>query len=183
MLIIVQKYPYNPNPVVSESMGFMAAENDRAGNFVWNEYPSREEWIKNIRIGERADMTTMMELMDYHFEHLPVWIDGNAYFNGVLPWNREKNKLVDESGKVTRDLEEKDGKYTLKTNVYDFLKDFKVGVINSDILGEAFEPEERFENPDGTDIIFDEDYFGDHRGVSTIPGPFASAETLEKKVW
>ena len=90
---------------------------------------------------------------------------------------------MDESGKVTLDLEEKDGKYTVKTNVYDFLKDFKVGVINSDILGEAFEPEERFENPDGTDIIFDEDYFGDHRGVSTIPGPFASAETLEKKVW
>ena len=49
-------------------------------------------------------------------------------------------------------------------------------MVNSDILGCAFEPEERFENPDGTDIVFDRDYFGGHRGVNVIPGPFASPE-------
>ena len=51
------------------------------------------------------------------------------------------------------------------------------------IPGEAFEPEERFENPDGTDIIFNEDYLGDHRGVSTIPGPFATSEACAKQIW
>ena len=126
---------------------------------------------------------TMMELMDYHFEHLPVWIDGNAYFGGARPWNREANKLVDNENQVKLELVEKDGKYTLDTNVYDFLGDFKCGIINSDILGEAFEPEERFENLDGTDIIFNEDYLGDHRGVSTIPGPFATAEGCAKQIW
>ena len=43
---------------------------------------------------------------------------------------------------------EKDGHYSIKTNVYEFLKDFRTGIINSDILGYAFEPEQRFEDPD-----------------------------------
>ena len=67
--------------------------------------------------------------------------------------------------------------------VYDFLNGFKDGIINSDILGCAFEPEERYENPDGTAITFDRDYLGEHRGVSTIPGPFASREASEKQIW
>ena len=177
--IFVQKYPYEENKKASESMGFNAVENDRAGNAVWDEYPTYEEWIAKFKLGERADMTTMMELMDYHFEHLPVWVDGNAYFCGALPWNREANKLVDNTSPVKLDLVEKDGKYTLDTNVYDFLQDFRCGMIHSDILGQAFEPEERFENTDGTAIMFNEDFLGDHRGTATIPGPFASGQTAQ----
>jgi hypothetical protein len=78
---------------------------------------------------------------------------------------------------------EQDGKYSIKTNIYDIIGSFADGIINSDILGEAFEPEQRFENPDGTAIIFDKDYLGEHRGLSTIPGPFASAEAAKKQLW
>ena len=56
-------------------------------------------------------------------------------------------------------------------------------MINSDILGCAFEPEERFENPDGTAITFDRDYFGEHRGVKVLPGPFATAEDAKHNLW
>ena len=71
----------------------------------------------------------------------------------------------------------------LSTNLYDYLDDFSVGMVNSDILGYAFEPEERFENPDGTDIVFDRDYFGSHRGLTILPGPFASKEDVGKKLF
>ena len=54
-------------------------------------------------------------------------------------------------------------------------------MISSDTLGKAFEPEERYENPDGTAIFFNTDYFGDHRGSRVIPGPFAEPIT-EKTV-
>jgi hypothetical protein len=70
---------------------------------------------------------------------------------------------------------EKDGQYYLSTNVYDFIKDFSDRMIHTEILGKAFEPEEYFENADGTPIRFDEDYFGNHRGIHVIPGPFASS--------
>lgn len=57
----------------------------------------------------------------------------------------------------------------LSTNLYDFLGGYATGMVDSDVLGCAFEPEERFENPDGTAIVFNEDYFGGHRGVRVIP--------------
>ena len=80
-------------------------------------------------------------------------------------------------------LTEKDGKPVLKTNLYTRLKGFRDGIITSDILGCAFEPEERFESPDGTEIIFNRDYFGNPRGTETIPGPFATAEDSAKALW
>ena len=46
-------------------------------------------------------------------------------------------------------------------------------MINTEVLGKAFEPEQYFEHPDGTPIQFDSDYFGNHRGVKVLPGPFA----------
>ena len=67
----------------------------------------------------------------------------------------------------------KDGQYYLKTNIYDYIKDFNARMINTQVLGKAFEPEQPFENPDGTPIRFDTDYFGNHRGVEVLPGPFA----------
>ena len=80
-------------------------------------------------------------------------------------------------------LVEKDGKYSIKTNLYTYLKSFTDGIIATESLGKAFEPEQRFENPDGTDIIFNQDYFGAPRGIDTIPGPFASAVSAGDILW
>ena len=124
----------------------------------------------------------MQELAPYHFGHLPVWVDGNAYFNGATVSKHDKNhRVCAEKAQVS--LCEKDGKWLLDTNVYDLLNDFRTGIITSDLLGKAFEPEQRFENPDGTEIIFDRDYFGDHRGTEALPGPFACSEELKRSLW
>lgn len=124
----------------------------------------------------------MGALATYHFGHLPVWVEGNAYFNGASVCKHEKNKLVNTEDKVTVEVLEKDGTYSVKSNVFSLVKDFKEGIITSDILGYAFEPEQRFENPDGSAIIFDRDYLGNHRGVASIPGPFAECAE-EIQVW
>ena len=76
---------------------------------------------------------------------------------------------------------EKDGGYFLDTNIYEALGDFKAGMISTEILGEAFEPQQKFENPDGTPITFDVDYLGNHRGVDVLPGPFASGNDAVSK--
>ena len=49
---------------------------------------------------------------------------------------------------------------------------FATPFISTEYLGEAFEPEQKFENPDGSEIIFDDDYFGEHRAINPMPGPF-----------
>ena len=143
-------------------------------------FPTYEEWIANFKMDEEPDMGP---LASYHFGHLPVWLSGNAYFNGATVCKHEKNCLIDKDAKVEVKLVEKDGKYCLETNVYDYLKEFRTGIINSDILGYAFEPEQRFENPDGSEIIFDRDYFGAHRGTSAMPGPFVCAEDAAKQLF
>ena len=140
-------------------------------------FPTYEEWIKPFLPGDKPDMGGLAEA---HFGHLPVWVEGNAYFNGATVCKHEQHKLSDKRSKVSAELVEKDGNYTLKTNVIAKLKDFRDGIICTETLGKAFEPEQRFENPDGTDIVFDRDYFGNHRGTETIPGPFASPQDAEK---
>ncbi len=176
--IFIQNWPVEAVEE-KEDMGFKMADNQVVGTDVFDEYPTYDEWLACFEMDKPADMRKMAQ---YHFSHLPVWVNGNAYFNGAKPWKNEKSNLVSDENKVTVELIEKDGKYSIKTNVYDFLGDFKNGIITSDILGCAFEPEQRFENPDGTAITFNEDYLGEHRGVATIPGPFACGCEASKQL-
>ncbi|MCH5341635.1 MAG: right-handed parallel beta-helix repeat-containing protein [Acetatifactor sp.] len=177
--IFIQNWPVEKADV-KEDMGFKMADNQEVGTAVFDGYPTYDEWIVNFELDKPADM---MKLQEFHFGHLPVWADGNAYFNGAKAYAKEKTNFVDSSSEVYVKLVEADGKFTLDTNVYELLGAFKAGVINSDILGCAFEPEERFENPDGSTIIFDSDYLGEHRGIAVLPGPFASAEAAKRLVW
>ena len=61
-------------------------------------------------------------------------------------------------------------------------------IISSETLGTAFEPEERFENPDGSDIVFDTDFLGNKRNEDISAGPFAENSVKDAggagiKVW
>jgi hypothetical protein len=49
-------------------------------------------------------------------------------------------------------------------------------MISTKVLGMAFEPEEFFENPDGTPITFHDDYLGRHRAINPQIGPFEDVE-------
>ena len=177
--IFVQNWPV-VCAEATEDMGFEMTDNTVVGTDVFDNYPTHEEWLSNFDFDNQPNM---MKLAGVHFSELPVWVDGNAYFNGAKPCRSEKHNLVDTDSKVSVELIEKDGGYYLKTNVYDLLKEFRAGIITSDILGCAFQPEQRFENPDGTEIIFNEDYLGSHRGTDALPGPFATAEEAAKKLW
>ena len=48
--------------------------------------------------------------------------------------------------------------------------------MHTDDIMMAFEPEEKYENPDGSPITFDTDFFGKKRSGAIIPGPFASGD-------
>ena len=163
--IFVQKWPVTDKELTPQNNNY-----EVAGTACFDIFPSFDEWIANFQMGEEPDM---IKLMPYHFGHLPVWVDGNAYFNGADISRHEKHAASGDG--VVVDLACEDGKYVLKTNLYDYLKDFRDGLVHSDLLGYAFEPEQRFENPDGSAILFDRDYFGSHRGTETLPGPFADA--------
>ena len=177
--IFVQRWPSEEFVVRSDSDNSKQTDNREVGTHVMDEYPTYEEWISHFDMDNETP--NMRGLEPWHWSPLPVWADGNVYLAGAKAWKNEVNKLVDSESPVTIEIEETDGRPVLKTNLYSLLGNFEAKMISSDTLGKAFEPEERYENPDGTDIFFNTDYFGDHRGSRVIPGPFAEPIT-EKTV-
>lgn len=176
--IFIQKWPDRDFVVRSDSREEMEIENRKTGTMVWDAYPTYDAWISQFDLD--TDTPDMAKLEPAHMGHLPVWSEGNLYFNGAKAYRAEKNGAVDTKHPVCVSAAETDGGWTLQTDLYEFLKEeegLACRMIHSDILGKAFEPEERFENPDGSAITFDADYFGKHRGVDVIPGPFAEPFT------
>lgn len=173
--IFVQKWPSDDIITMHDSDDGFDTENRAAGTWMFDEYPTYDEWISQFDFSKPADMA---KLYGAHEGKLPVWIEGNAYLGGAKPSKKDVNALISAVARedVRVELVQKEDGYYLDTNVYELIEGFKNRMIDSDVLGKAFEPEERFENPDGTAIRFDSDYFGTHRGVDVIPGPFASKE-------
>lgn len=179
---------YNNLFIQGEKREDLIAVTDKIGNHKLSEYnficgtkpydgyPTPEEYFAmftedNCR--EKFCLDGIRRYKDLYYGKMPVYTGGNAYFNGAEHCDIEQDYMEDTEHKVYVNLCEKDGLYYLDTNVYDYLEDCKVGVMSTEKLGMAFEPEERFENLDGSDIIFNEDYFGNHRNLTAVPGPFA----------
>ena len=180
--IFIQKWPSEDLVLVHDvDPDRKQVENRKVGTYCFDEYPTYDEWIKQFDMEE--EHPNMMKHEEGHFGHLPVWIDGNAYFEGAKPWKNEKNAFADDSGKVHVDVIEKNGEYFLDTNIFEVLGDFRADMISTDTLGKAFEPQQKYENPDGTPITFDHDYLGNHRGTDIIPGPFATKEAAGERLY
>lgn len=138
------------------------------GTKPYDGYPKAEEYFAQFAQETATDHWGK----DIYYDHLPVYTGGNVYFNGAQPCDAEENWTADTEHTVTLTLEEKDGEIYLNTNLYEYLPNVENVFVSTELLGEAFEPEQKFENPDGSAIIFDQDYFGAHRGVHPLAGPF-----------
>jgi len=167
--IFFQKHP-KTSLVSRFEDGSVEVEERVVGTHVWDQYPVYEEWIERFDLD--SDTPDMMKIAKAHFDHLPVWINGNAYLGGALHFCKEKDYLFDDKSEVYVNVKEDGDKVYLETNLADVLGSFTSDLITTDVLGKAFEPQQRFEDVNGNDIIFDEDYFGAKRS-QIIPGPFA----------
>lgn len=159
--------------------------NEEAGyNFVcgtcpYEDYPCAEEYFSKFgpwNISDERDK-------DKYYSHMPVYTGGNVYFNGAKPMSREQDARVDTEHEVTISVELGEDGVKLHTNLYDFLPQGGCRTISTQVLGMAFEPEQLYENPDGSEIIFNEDYFGDHRGVSPVCGPFEGKAQSQRNLF
>jgi len=177
--IFVQKWPSETIVTKHDYDDGEDVENRQVGTAVFDEYPNYDEWISQFDFTKPADMG---KLEPVHFGHLPVWSEGNVYLSGAKMWKKEVNGIVNEKD-VKVELVEKDGKYYLDTDVYEMFENYKGSMVDTFVLGNAFQPDQPFEDVDGTPITFNYDYFGNHRGVNLIPGPFASVEDSKKELY
>ncbi len=153
---------------ISRNADTMDNNNFICGTVPYNGFPSAKEYFS--RFGKEFGSR------DIYYDKLPVYLGGNAYFNGARPCENE-NAHVDVDHKISFYVDEDEGRYTLHTNLYEFLPRNITRPVNTEVLGSAFEPEQRFENPDGSSISFDLDYFGRKRGTLPVAGPFEECGT------
>lgn len=145
--------------------------NTTAGTRPYNDYQTYEEWEKEF--DGYCGMGS--EPSDRYYIPLPVWTGGNRYYNGAQPCDKEKDCAVDTEHTIRLEIKEEKGNWRLYTNLGEYLPAGEEQLITTDTLGMAFEPEQRFENPDGTAIIFDKDYFGEKKEHVTA-GPFGKVK-------
>ena len=172
--IFVQKTVRNDllDYCVSKNADTMDMNNFICGTVPYNSYPSASEYFG--KFGRNA--VKEQGSKDMYYDHLPVYLSGNAYFNGARPCDGE-NCHVDKDHKISFYVDANEGRYTIHTNLYEYLPRNIAEPVNTRVLGVAFEPEQRFENPDGTEIMFDRDYFGRKRGIRPVSGPFEECDT------
>lgn len=141
-----------------------------AGTHPYEAYPTYEEYAAMFE----GYCGMGSEPSDRYYLPLPVWAEGNVYLGGAKPMTKEKDAAVIETPEqITFELEEKEGVVSLSTNLYKYLPLEGKKMISTKTLGMAFEPEQKYENPDGTPIIFQRDYSGKRTAAKPIPGPFA----------
>lgn len=179
--IFVQKEIRSDYCAFAEKMGMASIDKVQfiCGTKPYDGYPTAETYFAQFTPESSDDRAGK----DMYYDHLPIYTGGNVYFNGAQACDNEENYRLDTEHKVELVLKEEKGKYLLHTNLYDFLPKFEIPIISTEMLGEAFEPEQKFENPDGTQIIFNLDYFGKKRDLSPLAGPFAGKNVAEEILW
>ena len=113
----------------------------------------------------------------YNKAKLPVFMSDNIYYNGAKQFKNEKKFTKSSAYNPEIKLVEKEDKVYLYLR---FDQDFyrhKGKMITTELLGKAKIPNVVFENPDGTLLKIDKDYFGNMRSDNNnTAGPFINLD-------
>ncbi|MED1674488.1 right-handed parallel beta-helix repeat-containing protein [Pallidibacillus thermolactis] len=140
---------------------------------------SLEEYIEQVEKREPGDLNIFLEVEQ------PVYINHNMYLNGAISYEDEKNKLVknDFSPEINI-LEKEDGVY-LHCKLPEEFEEFLGEVQTTKTLGRVRIVDMEFENPDGSELILDTDYFGERKTNRHVIGPINQLKkgNNQVKVW
>jgi len=123
----------------------------------------------------------------YDKAELPMYVDGNVYYKGAKPFSAEKNLISLPEFDPAVKLEEKGDSVFLSITPDKSFKKLKSMLITTRLLGKAIIPDQAYENPDGSPLTIDTDYFGNKRNPKKpSAGPFenpVAGKQLRLKVW
>jgi len=137
-----------------------------------------DRYYNNIFVGSRYSSSGP----DYHYglegynnTRLPVWIEGNIYYNEARPSDKDKKSISSSSYDPDLSLLEEGEHGYLQFTFHESYYPHQVTIITTEILGEAKIPKARFELPDGSPLKIDRDYFGSLRTEKrNHAGPFSA---------
>ena len=141
------------------------------GTIPYSGYMTRKQWEKEFE----GYCGMGSEPSDRYYIPLPVWTGGNVFFNGAKPCDIEADYHIDNEHEISIELVKDKDEYVVKTNLFEYLP-YDCSMISTDTLGMAFEPEQRYEAPDGSNILFDTDMNGNKREGKVCAGPVIGNE-------
>ncbi len=150
-----------------------------------------DRYYNNIFLGlgaeiNKSDTHNNYGLVGYNNAKLPVWISGNIYYNRALPFKDESDFVHNAGLKPEFMITEEGNNVFLSFSTDENGTDPKTRLVTTELLGKAKIPKEAFENPDGTPLKIDFDYFGKIRSESNpSAGPFEKPGMgmVKLKVW
>ena len=123
----------------------------------------------------------------YNDAELPMQVNGNVYYKGAKPFNKETNYVEQPEFDPQIKLVEEGEDVILNITLDKSYKSLKSSLITTQMLGKAMIPDLEYENPDGSPLKIDMDYSGKKRNEKKpSPGPFenpAVGKQLILKVW
>ena len=117
---------------------------------------------------------------------LPMQIEGNVYYNGAKPYLKETNCLVKAKFDPEINVVEEGDSVFLHITLDDSCHVLDNPLVTTALLGRSKMPNAAYENPDGTLLKIDTDYFGKKRNeADPSAGPFENPGEgkLILKVW
>ena len=121
----------------------------------------------------------------YASRKIPLQTGGNVYYAGAKPYPAEKDAVVtpdDPNIKLTEDGDHVE----LQANFGETIGQAKTQPVTTALLGQTHVSKLPYENPDGSPLTVDTDYFGKQwSATSPAAGPFANPGTGPQtiKVW
>jgi alpha-N-arabinofuranosidase len=123
----------------------------------------------------------------YDTATLPIQVEGNVYYNSAKPYNKEtNNNIVKAQFDPEIKLIKKGGNMYLQITLDYSYRALDNPYVTTSLLGKAKIPDAAYENPDGTPLKVDTDYFGKKRNeADPSAGPFENPGEgkLTLKVW
>jgi len=165
---------------------------DQAGNQTPLHKPHSTEFLKSAGhpSGDHRYYNNLIEggdLSEYDTTRLPVWMSENVFLKGAKPSKQEPGPFLKLDFDPALNLVEKpDGLYLEITIDKAWSTERTRKLVTTELLGKAVIPDQAFENPDGTPLRIETDYFGKKRNEKNpFPGPFEIPEGGKQslKVW
>lgn len=156
---------------------------DRYYNNIFASRKGHEPTGTQMYNGSPKDMTAFIQAVTLRlpgdvelFETVrqPAYINGNAYFKGTLPYADETLALQAVTKTLGLKVQRSATAISLTLKVPAALVAFKVPQQSTATLGHVRLAGAAFDNPDGSPIVLNEDFFGEKTpGDQRLAGPFA----------
>ncbi|MRH43573.1 DUF1565 domain-containing protein [Aquibacillus halophilus] len=115
----------------------------------------------------------------------PVYINKNAYFNGAVPFERENEKIVDDSFNPKFNITEEGRDVYLFCELPENFEKVLGEIHSTKTLHPVRIVDADFENPDGSEVTVDKDLVGEKRSEKSALGPISQLQSGKNrvKVW